>query len=828
MLLAGTASSGLHAQQAAPAAAVDRAPVSTPAGQVPPASQGTSAGQATGSQAASPKIEFRGADGKPLPPDIQRQLEEEFRKNPPPISTARPPAAARDGEVVVTGERPRGSVVGDIPPERTFGPLDIRAFGASNVSELIQALGPQVSSNRGRDDGGPVTLLNGRRVSDFSEIARIPTEAIERTEIFPEEVALKYGYRADQKVVNIVTRAQFSSRTAQLSYIRPTAGGRDTAGVVADYFAIAGDTRYNLGAEFSRSGSLLESERDVAQLSGISEPGRFRTLLPATERLALNGLVSGNLLADVSSTLNARFEAIGVDSLLGSGTDGPLRREADTRTFQLGTTQNGRAGQWTWTLTGNYSRIGSEVLTDTGTGARDRARSTNALADADLVLAGPMVELPAGPLFASVRGGVDIRDFTARSRRAGIDERTDLSRDRGAIAVNLDLPLTDKGALGRLSANANGAIERLSDFGTLRTLGYGLSWSPIAAINLIASATHEEGAPTVEQLGGPVIVTPNVRTFDLARREVVDVTRVFGGNAALRPDDRHVVRLGLNVRPVAGTDLTLSVDYTSTRIDRPIATFPIITPAIEAAFPERFGRDGDGRLLRIDGRPLNYASAEQEQLRWGFNWTRPLGAVPPGLQRTGRVFASEAEVRRAFPGARIVTASPGSPLARRGENLSSRLFLSLYHNWTLQDLIVPRDGAPTLDLLNGGAVEFRGGRRQHEIEFQAGVFKRGLGARVTANWQSGTEVQGLGGAGNLRFSSLATVNVNLFANLADRFGGREAPSWLKGTRATIGINNLFNSRPDVRDGAGSTPLSYQPAFLDPLGRFVSFSLRKLF
>jgi phosphoribosylformylglycinamidine (FGAM) synthase PurS component len=32
----------------------------------------------------------------------------------------------------------------------------------------------------------------------------------------------------------------------------------------------------------------------------------------------------------------------------------------------------------------------------------------------------------------------------------------------------------------------------------------------------------------------------------------------------------------------------------------------------------------------------------------------------------------------------------------------------------------------------------------------------------------------------------------------------------------------------VRDAAGATPISYQPAFLDPLGRTVRISLRKLF
>lgn len=191
-----------------------------------------------------------------------------------------------------------------------------------------------------------------------------------------------------------------------------------------------------------------------------------------------------------------------------------------------------------------------------------------------------------------------------------------------------------------------------------------------------------------------------------------------------------------------------------------------------------------------------------------------------------RVYSSEAEAMRANPGAIMTRAEPGSAMARTGDNLRSRLFVSLYHNWYLQDAIVLNDRLPTLDLLDGGAIDLRGGRRRHEIEAQAGVFKRGLGARVTTTWQSGTTLQGAGSAGDLRFPSFATVNVNLFANLADRFGGKTAPAWLKGTRASLGVTNLFNTRPQVRDRLGATPLSYQSAYLDPLGRTISFTLRK--
>ena len=108
--------------------------------------------------------------------------------------------------IVVTGQRPRGSVVGDIPPERTYDSRDVRATGATNINELLEALAPEIGSARGRGGGRPVTLLNGQRISSFRELRDIPTEAIQRVEVLPEEVALKYGYRADQRVVNIVLR----------------------------------------------------------------------------------------------------------------------------------------------------------------------------------------------------------------------------------------------------------------------------------------------------------------------------------------------------------------------------------------------------------------------------------------------------------------------------------------------------------------------------------------------------------------------------------------------------------------------------------------------
>lgn len=779
-------------------------------------------------------LQFRGPDGQPLPEDVQQKLREQFKDMPPP---ARAASATAPGDVVVTGRRPRGSVIGDIPPERTLSAIDIRSYGAATVSELIQSLGAQVASGRGDAAADPIVLLNGRRVSSFAEIARLPTEAIERTEILPEEVALKYGYPADRKVVNVVAFERFASRIVQATLAAPTAGGQSTIGGGASYLRIRGDTRTMIDADASRSSALIESERDIRQPTGAPALGDYRTLLPTTNRFTLNGTIAGTPITDVAATLNGRVETSKTKALVGLGADGGLRRDVDSATLHFGTTVGGRLRQWQWTMTGNLDRTVSDSTTDTGLAIAPRniARFATVDANADLLISGSPFTLPAGTASLSLRSGITTRDARSRSQLGGETRTGQLGRDIASFQANVDLPIVGNAtrslaSVGTLSANANIAVERLSDVGTLWTFGYGIHWSPLPALSLLASVSDTQSAPTIEQLGAPLMIVPNVRTFDARRGETVDVTRSFGGNPGLRADDRHVFSASATFKPLAKTDLMLTLDYIRTRLDDPIATFPLASPQVEDAFPDRFTRDTTGRLRRIDATPINFARSNQQQIRWGLSFMKPLGPLPPGVQNANvRMFSSIDDVKRRLPpGARIQQVEAGSPAARRFENLTSRLMLSLQHSWRLEDSVLLRPGGPILDLLDGSALDARGGRPRHEIEVQAGAFKRGIGARVTARWQSGTSIRGSGTpAGDLEFGSLATVDLALFTNVADYLGRTKAPSWLKGVRATFGVNNIFDTRQSVRDGLGATPFIYQGAYLNPVGRSVAFGLRKI-
>ena len=117
---------------------------------------------------------------------------------PRPARPAKPAPRETDedtevSQVVVSASGPPpppGSVIGDIKPELRLSPADIQSYGVSTVSDLLNELAPQIQSDRGRGGEAPVVLLNGRPISGINEIRDIPTEAILRVDILPEEVAL--------------------------------------------------------------------------------------------------------------------------------------------------------------------------------------------------------------------------------------------------------------------------------------------------------------------------------------------------------------------------------------------------------------------------------------------------------------------------------------------------------------------------------------------------------------------------------------------------------------------------------------------------------------
>ena len=824
-----------------------------------------------------------------------------------PVPAAAPAADAFElDNVVTTGVRPRGSVNSDIPPDVTLSAEQIAAYGASNIAELLTYLEPLTRSSRGRADGMPVFLVNGRRISGFREIQGLPPEAIERMDILPEEVALEYGYAADQRVVNFVLKANFRSLTGEVAGRMPTQGGRTTTEIEGNALNISGPIRWSVDAEYERSSPLYESERDIQRDAGTTQfddVDAFRTLLGQSERSTLRGTYKRDLNNTTQATVSASLEDR--SSLSFNGLPGviltvpvgspfstslsptpvsrvlnalPLNRETDSLTGGIGVVVDGFLGDdWRWTLNGNYDRVETDTLSGRGfdtTGpfqtrlnandptanpygmlsandfvrlSSDTANSVSEVLSTELVLNGDVFDLPAGGISSTFRIGADTRSLDSTSVRSGLTTERSQSRDRLNSQASFSIPIASRRrevlpAIGDLSANFNVGYEDLSDFGGLTTLGFGLNWSPIEPLSFQLSYTDEHGAPSISQLNDPTISTPNVPVFDFATNQTVLVTRIDGGNAGLNSDNRQVWKAGFNLKPWSETDFRVSSTWTRSLTEDAIAAFPTLTPDLEAALPGRFTRDVSGNLISFDARPLNFERFERQDIRSGFNYSRAFGAATPAAAPLpGAPGSARPPMSFGGPPPGVVAAAGGGGGGgqfRMGgggggrggmggmQPGQGRFNLSIYHTYRIQDEIVIATGLPILDLLDGAATGSRGGSSRNEVQAQGGVFRNGMGAFVNANWREGTRVDG-GLGPDLNFSDQATVNLNVFIDLNSQASWVAKFPWLKGSRVNFGVQNLFDTRPEVTASAGATPLNYQPDYLDPQGRVVSLTFRKI-
>jgi hypothetical protein len=290
------------------------------------------------------------------------------------------------------------------------------------------------------------------------------------------------------------------------------------------------------------------------------------------------------------------------------------------------------------------------------------------------------------------------------------------------------------------------------------------------------------------------------------------VTYVTGGNRDLGVERRRRIALGGSWQPPIGANLTLSVDYTQTVARGGFAALPPVNADVEAAFPDRFQRDLAGRLTGVDARPVSFGLARRQELRTGAILFHTFGR--PALRSSAAADDSP-------------TSADAPTRADSGAGSGWRVNAFVNHQWTLQSERQARSGLPVIDLLDGGALGFGGGQPRHQLNFGGGVFHRGIGFNADGTFTGATRIAAGSAAApdELRFKSHLTVDARLFANLGALLPQRR---WAKGLRVTLAAENLFDSSRQVRDRSGATPLGYQRYLLDPLGRTLALSLRKVF
>ena len=551
--------------------------------------------------------------------------------------------AAASGEIVVRADRIPGQLDVETAPVDTLEAADIRAIGATSIADLLAAIAPQTGSARGRGSGGqPIFLVNGIRIGSPREFRSYPPEAIEKVEVFPEEVAQRFGFPPDRRVVNFVLKNNFSSREIEFEYEQPDRGGYSRTEQEVSMLRIAGGGRLNLSLELSDVSLLTEGERGVIQTTGPVAPGApdpadFRSLVPDTAEIQASANWAKSFIDTGSSvSLNGTFQRNRSRSLSGLDLlNDPLERRNQTYTYASAGSYTRPLGEFQLTGTFDASLADSRTEIDRRAGnGFDVANSKVYDGTALLTARGSPLLLPGGELSTTFDFGYDWTRIDSDDTRSG----TAVQLTRGDLSggLNVVVPITSRRegfleAVGDVSVSGQVGFNRLSDLGTLHDWSGGLNWSPVEGVEFQATYTWREVAPGLTQLGNPVITDFNVPVFDLVRGESVLATITNGGNPALVAETQKDWKFSANLEIPFIDGAQLQIDYIRNRSSNVTSNFPLLTPAIEAAFPGRVTRGGDGTLLAIDRRPITFAETRAERLAFGLTMRGSFGepAQPP-------------------------------------------------------------------------------------------------------------------------------------------------------------------------------------------------------
>lgn len=798
----------------------------------------------------------------------------------------------RGNEILVVAERIRGQVESPAPPIAVLNEKDIQALGATTLADVLTQLAPQTGSGRGRASGPPVVLINGQRIGSFREMRNFPQEAIRRVEILPEEVALRFGFPANTRVVNMILKDDFSSRTVELETAVPSRGGFQTYEVEATRLQINGPQRFSVTARIEDVSELTEAERGVIQTPGSvptvstdTDPAAFRSLIADSRELGLNVSLARGLGKDgLGGNFSLNGNVTRTDSRRNSGLDlvvltapggatairtltDPLERRTRTTAAQGGAALNTRVGDWQLSATFDGTHAESRTLIDR---RANTAALVSAAAAGSLPISGPLpavtpagvdtalsntesltslvtligrpARLPGGELTTTLRGGYGWSDIVSSDTRSAAG-RVNLRRGDINAALNAGVPITSRrenfgAGLGDLSANFSAGWNHLSDFGAVTDWSAGLTWSPLSfeKLSLTASYLVNEIAPGLAQLGNPRTETFNVPVFDFVRGETVLATVIGGGNPALLKERQRDLKFGATWQLPFLANSNMVVEYFRNRSDNVTAGFPLLTPEIEAAFPGRVTRDAAGRLTVIDQRPITLAEQRAARLRWGFNLTGQLGSAPAGggfmgmMGGGGPPRAAGSPPGGARPQGGGAGRGGGGMMAMMGGGRGpGRWSLGVFHTAQFDSTVLIAPGGPVLDLLDGDSLSSAGSPR-HSVQFNGGLFKNGFGTFFNGSWTGPSRLSGSGlpGASNLRFGSVTRMDINFFVSLGQQPGLVKKAPFFKGAQVALRFENLFDSRQKVTDGTGAVPIGYQADLIDPRGRVIEIEFRKMF
>lgn len=681
--------------------------------------------------------------------------------------------ALRLEDVLVVGRRGAARV----PPEAELGLDEIDNLGAYDIGEAIA----RISRSLGFD-APPLLIVNGRQVVNPGDFTGFPPDALVRVEVLPRQAAAIYGEEPTRRVLNIVLQPEFRSRDGFLKVSRPTAGGTSSLSADARQSEIQDNDTRQFGIQISRDTSLRSEERPDYILDHRGSEGV--TLRPARDGVTANVSMTG-ALGGWSSSLSATAR-VQDDRFTAPFGGQVVETERSSRNLGVSGGVSGDALGWSVRLglQGQVSGASQDGIADT--------RSHGVSAAAELTVDRTLIDLPAGPVLTTLSGRY------ARSRNVNEVEagRTRLSTQaldlRGSLAIPLSRSSQGEGGLkwGDVSATLGATLTGLyDDAGHGDGLNAGLTWSPGRKVSFNSLWSMSTDSPAGPLRFDPVYHGLPRVVFDFRTGEAVEILPLLGGNPALKAQTSRAFSLSASAGPFTSWNVLGRVGFQSMSTTDGFGAVPDPTPALEAAFPERFIRDANGRLSIIDQRLINLGSTRMETLSSGMNLNLPAGEGRGSWQ------------------------------------------IGLNHTWQLSSVATLREGLPEIDRLAGDG----GGMPRHQVSLQVNGRYGKLGVNASARWLDASRTRrdlGRDGPDDIRRAPFTALDLKLSYTVEPSASSDDpaAPRSRRydGLRLELELDNLLDARPEARLGDGRPAPGYGRDSQDPLGRVVRVTLSRRF
>lgn len=413
----------------------------------------------------------------------------------------------------------------------------------------------------------------------------------------------------------------------------------------------------------------------------------------------------------------------------------------------------------------------------------------------------PLFSLPAGPINWSLNIN-SMQNFTEIHQGDRFDNGLIQSKFRrshtiGQTSLSLPISRPQEGPLsfmGDLNIDVSATKQMMT--GSASQSGYSINgrWAPFPSIQFIGSYDYSNAAPSFAHLDAPIVSAPT-RIYDHLQGSISEPIVITGGNSQLRSGHRKNISFSANLRPLGNEKVTLNIRYNQMVSENSVTQFPELTPAIEAAFPERIERDEQGNLTFMDARPINLAYTRDTDLATTLTYRKGARSTP---QRRTTIDTQSRNSR---------------PL---------QFSLSVTHRWRLRSDLMIHPWVPTINQME------LNGQSKHAVSLLANISQKGYGLTLNGNWSSKASIPADGDFKGSIIKPPLKLDIALFAEPDKLSRSNEGLNWLSGFKISIDIQNITNSYRKVANWDGSLLPGNSRSEIDPIGRTIKVSLRKKF